>query len=73
MADITFNFWYRLSELLYQRNSDDLTNIFKPYIARLVVALCKHCQIDTDHVSIAYRGMPISHSYFNTFFKGSII
>ena len=29
IPDITFNFWYRLSEELYQKNDDDLNNIFR--------------------------------------------
>ena len=51
VAEITFNFWYRLSEELYQKNVDLITEIFKPYIQRLIVALCHHCQMDSDHVS----------------------
>ncbi|XP_014259711.1 transportin-3 [Cimex lectularius] len=46
---ITFNLWYRLSEILYKKNNDDLSILFKPYIERLIEALCRHCQIDTDH------------------------
>ncbi|XP_041351282.1 transportin-3-like [Gigantopelta aegis] len=49
VAEITFNFWYRLSEDLYQRNSKDLNEIYRPYIQRLIVALCQHCQMDPDH------------------------
>lgn len=36
VAQITFNLWYQLSEELYQRNSEELNNVFKPYIDRLV-------------------------------------
>ncbi|KAI0229583.1 Transportin-3 [Lamellibrachia satsuma] len=53
VADITFNFWYRLSEALYQRNTQPLNEIFKPYIQRLIVALCRQCQFDSDHEGIA--------------------
>ncbi len=41
IPDITFNLWYRLSEELYQRNDDHLTNLFRPYIERLINALCR--------------------------------
>ena len=51
-AEISFNFWYRLSEELYQRSVQEITDVFKPYIQRLIVALCRHCQIEPDHVSI---------------------
>ena len=41
IPDITFGLWYRLSEELYQRNDDHLTNLFRPYIERLINALCR--------------------------------
>lgn len=52
MPDITFNLWHRLSEELYQRDDEAITQIFRPYINRLILALCKHCQMepDMDHV-----------------------
>lgn len=49
IAEITFNLWYRLSEELYQRNNDELTKHFKPYIERLISALYRHAQMDPDH------------------------
>jgi transportin-3 len=51
VAGITFNLWYRLSEELYQKNNDALTALFKPYVERLIGALCRHCQMEPDHVS----------------------
>lgn len=51
VAQITFNLWYRLSEILYQKNSDDLNAVFRPHIERLIGALCRHCQMEPDHVS----------------------
>jgi hypothetical protein len=47
VADITFNLWYRLSEELYQRNADYQILVFRPYIERLINALCKQCQVCT--------------------------
>ncbi|KAJ8673318.1 hypothetical protein QAD02_004580 [Eretmocerus hayati] len=52
VAHITFNLWYRLSEILYQRNSDELTSIFKPHIERLIGALCRHCQMEPDQLGL---------------------
>ncbi|XP_033225637.1 transportin-3 isoform X2 [Belonocnema kinseyi] len=52
VAQITFNLWYRLSEVLYQRNSDDLNAVFRPHIERLIRALCKHCQMEPDHLGL---------------------
>ncbi|XP_064600886.1 LOW QUALITY PROTEIN: transportin-3-like [Liolophura sinensis] len=52
VAEITFNFWYRLSEDLYQKNDEHITSLFKPFIQRLVIALCRHCQIDPDHEGV---------------------
>ncbi|KAK3585736.1 hypothetical protein CHS0354_020305 [Potamilus streckersoni] len=62
VAEITFNFWYKLSEELYQKNDQDLNEIFKPYIQRLIIALCVHCQIDMDH-----EGIPDDSDDFSDF------
>ena len=43
---MTFNLWYRLSEELYEKDSEPLTAFFKPYVENLVVTLCRHCQMD---------------------------
>lgn len=48
---MTFGFWYKLSEDLYHANDDDRTVKFKPYIERLIGAVCRHCQMEPDHVS----------------------
>lgn len=48
---MTFGFWYKLSEDLYHANDDDRTVKFKPYIERLIGAVCRHCQIEPDHVT----------------------
>jgi transportin-3 len=48
IPDITFNFWYRLSEELYQKNDDNLNTMFRPYIERLINSLCRHCQMEPD-------------------------
>lgn len=56
VAQITFNLWYQLSEELYQRNNEDLTNIFRPHIERLIGALCKHCQMEPDHLGLVEEG-----------------
>ena len=52
VAEITFNFWYKLSETLYRKNNDSVTNIFKPYVERLIESLYRHCQIDCDQEGI---------------------
>lgn len=52
LAEITFNVWYRLSELVYQKDSEQLNSLFRPYINRLICALYKHCRFDTDYDSI---------------------
>lgn len=49
VAEISFNLWYRLSEELYKKDVEQLTSIFKPYIERLISALCRHCQMEPDH------------------------
>lgn len=56
VAQITFNLWYRLSEILYQKNSDDLNAVFRPHIERLIGALCRHCQMEPDHLGLVEEG-----------------
>ena len=48
VAEITFNVWYRLSEELTKINDNQLTEVFRPYIHKLVSHLCVHCQLDED-------------------------
>ncbi|XP_018403619.1 PREDICTED: transportin-3 [Cyphomyrmex costatus] len=56
VAQITFNLWYRLSEILYQKNNDDLNGVFRPHIERLIGALCRHCQMEPDHLGLVEEG-----------------
>lgn len=56
VAQITFNLWYRLSEILYQKNRDDLNIVFRPHIERLIGALCRHCQMEPDHLGLVEEG-----------------
>ncbi|XP_070539739.1 transportin-3-like [Ptychodera flava] len=52
VAEITFNFWYRISETLYKQDNQEHSDLFRPYIQRLITALCFHCQMDPDHEGI---------------------
>ncbi|XP_048839327.1 transportin-3 [Brienomyrus brachyistius] len=52
VAEISFNFWYRLGERLYKTNDAVLHGIFRPYIQRLLHGLARHCQLDADHEGI---------------------
>lgn len=56
VAEITFNFWYLLSENLYDKNVKSLTETFRPYVERLVTALCRHCQMEPDHEGLLEEG-----------------
>ncbi|XP_039484015.1 transportin-3 [Drosophila santomea] len=49
VAEITFHLWYKLSEDLFQRNEDKLTALFRPHIERLISALFRHSQMESDH------------------------
>lgn len=51
VAEISFNFWYNLSEHLYQLDDQSLSSQFSPYVQRVILSLCKHVQLDFDHVS----------------------
>ncbi|KAK0075611.1 hypothetical protein PV325_006643 [Microctonus aethiopoides] len=56
VAQITFNLWYQLSEELYEKNNEDLNSVFRPHIERLIGALCKHCQMEPDHLGLIEEG-----------------
>ncbi|KAF7379433.1 transportin-3 [Vespula maculifrons] len=56
VAQITFHLWYRLSEVLYQKNDDELNLVFRPHIERLIGALCRHCQMEPDHLGLVEEG-----------------
>jgi len=51
VAEVTFNFWYRLSEALFKAQNDAKTAIFRQYFQTLIEALCVHCRLETDAVS----------------------
>lgn len=56
VAEITFNLWYLLSEELYQKNLKVSTDLFRPYVERLITALCRHCQMEPDHEGLLEDG-----------------
>lgn len=56
VAGITFNLWYVLSEELYQKCSKETTELFRPYVERLITALCRHCQMEPDHEGLLEDG-----------------
>ena len=45
---MTFNLWYRLSEELLKIDDSALSDLFKPYIQRLIAHLSVHCRLDED-------------------------
>lgn len=56
VAEITFNLWYMLSEDLYQKNTVQITDMFRPYVERLITALCRHCHMEPDHEGLLEDG-----------------
>ncbi len=67
IPDITFNLWYRLSEEVYQRGDGALTCLFAPYIERLIVALCRHCQMEPDTEGIQEEGEDFTEFRYRCF------
>ena len=67
IADITFNLWYRLSEELYRRNHEALTLAFRPYIERLINALCSHCRMESNSEGVLDEGDDLTE------FRGRVI
>ncbi|CAG7827981.1 unnamed protein product [Allacma fusca] len=49
VAEVTYGFWYQLSEDLYHAHDDNLNAVFRPYIHKLIHCLYKHCKIEPDH------------------------
>ncbi|XP_064535375.1 transportin-3 [Drosophila montana] len=49
VAEITFHLWYKLSEDLFQRYDEKLTARFRPHVERLISALYRHAQMESDH------------------------
>ncbi|EDO32037.1 predicted protein [Nematostella vectensis] len=62
IAEITFNFWYRLSEAIFKTEDDSKSNVFKPYIEKLIESLSSHCRMEADH-----EGIPDEESEFSEF------
>ncbi|CAG9785869.1 unnamed protein product [Diatraea saccharalis] len=56
VAEITFNLWYKLSDEVYQRDYQPLTDVFKPHIERLIEALARHCQCEPDQAQLPDEG-----------------
>ncbi|RVE50748.1 hypothetical protein evm_004658 [Chilo suppressalis] len=56
VAEITFNLWYKLSDEVYQRDYQPLTDAFKPHIERLIEALARHCQCEPDQAQLPDEG-----------------
>lgn len=48
VAELTFSLWYRLSEEVYQKNCDELTRHFQPFIERLLSSLYRLAQMEPD-------------------------
>lgn len=62
VAEVTFNFWYRLSEALFKARNDAKTAIFRQYFQTLIEALCVHCRLDSDA-----QGIPDDSDEFGEF------
>lgn len=62
VAEVTFNFWYRLSEALFKGEDEAKTALFRPYFESLFEALCVHCRLETDA-----QGIPDDSDEFGEF------
>lgn len=52
VASLSFTFWNRFSELLYEKQ--ELKDLLSPYIYRLVMALRSHMLLDPSYVGWFY-------------------
>ncbi|KAK3701544.1 hypothetical protein QZH41_020530, partial [Actinostola sp. cb2023] len=62
VAEVTFNFWYRLSESIFKLQDEAQLSLFKPYFEKLVEALSLHCRMEPDH-----EGIPEDDNEFGEF------
>lgn len=67
VAEVTFNFWYRLSEALFKGEDEAKTALFRPYFESLFEALCVHCRLESDAVSTSYFNMLVFLGDLNLF------
>ena len=52
VSEVTFNFWYSLSEAIYREDLKQRRESFLPYYQALLQQLCFTCKLDNDTVSI---------------------
>lgn len=52
VADITFNYWYRLAETLYSFDHNNVNQVYSSFIEGLIFALVRHCQMEPDHDTV---------------------
>lgn len=52
VAEITFHFWYRLSEIVTKKKNDHLLHLFHSFGYRLLRGITKHCQPESDQEGI---------------------
>lgn len=52
VAEKTYNFWYRLSERIYQRDDVKFWDHYQPHIETLILTLCSQCRFDDDRQDI---------------------
>ncbi|XP_022670159.1 transportin-3-like isoform X2 [Varroa jacobsoni] len=62
IAELTFDFWYKFSAALYKLDNSDMQEVYKPYVMRLIAALCHHCQLEADR-----EGLPDKDDEFTAF------
>ena len=65
---MTFNVWYRLSEMLTKLNDPQTEQRFRPYVAQFITSLVKHCQLNDDlgrvcEMMSKYNIIPLSLSH----------
>lgn len=62
VAEVTFNYWYSLSEVLFREELKMRRESFQPYYQALLEQLCIICKLDSDN-----EGVPNSQTDFGEF------
>lgn len=48
VAEITFHFWFRFTELIHKKSAPNLLPLFNSILNKLILGLTRHCQLECD-------------------------
>lgn len=73
VAEITFTFWHRLIEKLYENHNDEISYHFQSYIERLLFNLYRLCQMKPEQQGLLNENDNLKVSFSQIFFYFSFL